>query len=49
MLENDMQMKGRCIHVNYDGMLLNITVLLVNTGHNEGILSSRMLLLSKDF
>ena len=44
-----MQMKDRCIHANYDGMLLNITALLVNKGHNEGILSSRMLVLSKDF
>jgi len=44
-----MQMRGRYIHANYDGMLLNVTALLVHTGHNEGILSSRILVLSKDF
>lgn len=37
MLENDIQMKGRCKHANYDGMWLNITALLVYIGHNEGI------------
>jgi len=37
------------IHANYDGMLLNITALLVHTGHNEGILSPKMLVCQKIF